>query len=606
MDREWKHTRTDLLRLLYYIWKQMPVLTSVWLTVPMGIGMLVIPLMLSQKHMIDSAVHGIVNGSSSISQMMPALLLFVGTMVLQVMAESLRKILDEAMNQRAYAYVQSEIFKISTTVSLERFEHTEFYDRLHRAQSAAGQDLIGILRNGVDTIQRLATLMAMAIVVAQGYWLLGWILLVMNGTSLYFRMKIELSKRKLDKQLTTDGRMSQYLMNQLTDSRTLKETKLFDSTGYLIRQWSTNTLGQRSRRFAMSRKENKLGFWISLLHIAGAFGSIAVLVLFRGQGGLTPGIVAVVFQTVLQSQGTSLKLSWPLSKLVLQAGKAEDLLTFLKEHIDEPNTKLKAEDLGSIKDITFEKVGYSYPNSSKPVLQDMNVTIRAGETIALVGDNGSGKSTFIKLLLGLYEPTEGQISWNGKNLSAMGEHHKALWSRVSAVFQDHEPYSFTLRENVAMGNLSREPEEHGIRSALEASGIQKLAEQSGEGLDVPLGQLSEGGLELSGGQWQRLAIARAMYRHGELIVLDEPTAAIDPASEVELFEQFRRLRQGKTALFVSHRLGWARYADRILVIDQGRLIEDGTHDQLMSLDGKYAAFYKEQAQWYQNSDLLGS
>ncbi|WP_282942031.1 ABC transporter ATP-binding protein [Paenibacillus sp. RC67] len=601
MDKEMKSTSTDLLRLLYYIWKQMPVLTSVWLVVPMGIGMLVIPLMLSQKHMIDTAVDGIVKGTSSIGQLLPSLLLFVGALVVQVLAGSLRNIMDELMNHRASAYVQSQIFKISTTVTLERFEHTEFYDRLHRAQSAAGQDLIGILRYGVDAVQRLATLLAMAIVVAQGYWLLGWLLLAMNGMSLYFRTKIEISKRKLDKQLTTEGRLSQYLMNQLTDSRTLKETKLFDSTGYLIHQWSTTTLEQRSRRFAMSRKENKFGFWISLLHITGAFASIAIMMLFMGQGGLTPGMVAVVFQTVLQSQGTSLRLSWPLSKLVMQAGKAADLISFLKERVDDPNTKPIAEGIGAMKEISFEKVAYCYPNSNKPVLKELDVTIRAGETIALVGDNGSGKSTFIKLLLGLYEPSEGYVSWNGKHLSAMGGHHQALWRRVSAVFQDHEPYSFTLRENVAMGNLSREAEEHEIRHALENSGIHKLAEQSDKGLDVPLGQLSEGGLELSGGQWQRLAIARAMYRQGELIVLDEPTAAIDPASEVELFEQFRKLRQGKTALFVSHRLGWARYADRILVLDQGRLIEDGTHDHLMMLNGRYAAFYKEQAQWYQTS-----
>ena len=564
--------------------------------------MLVIPIMLSQKQLIDTAVNGIVKGTTSIGELLPALLLFAAALTLQVMAEAVRTILDEMMKQRATAYVQAEILTISTSVTLERFEHTEFYDRLHRAQSAADQDLMGILRNGVDTIQRVAILAAMAVVVSQGHWLLGWLLLIMNGASLYFRTKIEVSKRRLDKQLTGDGRLSQYLMNQLIDARTLQETKLFGSTHYLIRQWSTNTLGQRSRRFAMSRKENKLGFWISLLHIAGAFGSIAIMMLFMENGGLTPGIVAIVFQTVLQSQGTSLKLSWPLSKLVMQAGKAADLIAFLKERNDaEPNNTSVIEAMGPVKEISFEKVSFTYPNASKPVLNNLDVTIRAGETIALVGDNGSGKSTFIKLLLGLYKPGEGFVKWNGIDIALQDGQKQALWRRVSAVFQDHESYSLTLRENVTMGDLNREPDEHEIRRVLKASGLHQLESLSDKGLDAPLGLLSEGGLELSGGQWQRLAIARAMYRQGELLVLDEPTAAIDPASEVELFEQFRQLRKGRTALFVSHRLGWARYADRILVLDQGRLIEDGTHDQLLSLDGKYAAFFKEQAQWYQNS-----
>ncbi|GAA4859362.1 ABC transporter ATP-binding protein [Paenibacillus vulneris] len=500
------------------------------------------------------------------------------------------------MNHRAAAYIQAEIFTISTTVPLERFEHSEFYDRLHQAQQAAGQDLIGMLRNGIDSVQRLAALAAMVIVVSQGHWLLGCILLAMNGLSLYFRLKIEIAKRKWDKQATTDGRLSQYWMEQLSDPGILKETKLFDSTGYFIRLWSTSTLNQRSGRFAMSRKENKFGFCVSLVHIAGAFGSVAVLILLVGREGLTPGLAAIVFQTVLQSQGTAIRLTWPLSKLVMQAGKAADLFAFLNENRAQVHEEASLAEMGPLKEISFTNVGYTYPNSNKPVLKDLNVTIRAGEIIALVGDNGSGKSTFLKLLLGLYDPGEGQVSWNGANLSAMGTNRKALWERISSVFQDHERYAFTLRDNVTLGSPARAHEDKEIESALEASGIHKLAEK---GLDTWLGRLDEDGVELSGGQWQRLAMARAMFRQGELVILDEPTAAIDPASELELFEQFRRLCEGKTAIFVSHRLGWARFADRILVMDQGKLIEDGTHEQLMLHNGKYASFYREQAQWYQ-------
>ncbi|WP_079911883.1 hypothetical protein [Paenibacillus sp. 32352] len=249
-----RRTLSGMLLLLYHIGKRMPLLTCVWLFVPIGIGMLVIPLMLSQKQMIDKAVTGLAWGTSTIDEMLPVLFLFGGTITVQVIAESLRKIVDETMNHRAAAYIQAEIFTISTTVPLERFEHSEFYDRLHQAHQAAGQDLIGMLRNGIDSVQRLAALAAMVIVVSQGHWLLGCILLAMNGLSLYFRLKIEIAKRKWDKQATTDGRLSQYWMKQLSDPGTLKETKLFDSTGYFIRLWSTSTLNQRSGRFAMSRK----------------------------------------------------------------------------------------------------------------------------------------------------------------------------------------------------------------------------------------------------------------------------------------------------------------------------------------------------------------
>lgn len=596
----------------------MPVVTTIWLAVPILSGLLVIPLLTSQKQMIDSVASKMNVGGFSMHLLWMPLLLFIGTLVLQAAAGSLRKVTDEVLHHRATGYIQNEIHRISTSVSLERFEHPDFYDRLHRAETAAGQDMIGMLRNGVDTVQRLSSFAGLVILVAQAHWLLSCILFALNGTAFYFRMKVELAVRRQDKQLTTDGRKSDYLLQQLTDAGTLMETKLFGSTPYLIEHWSDNTLEQRSRRFAMRRKENKLGTWITLLHIAGAFGCLAAMMQFMQVGNMTAGLVVIVFQAVFQSQGVMLALTWPVSKLIMQSGKAKDLIEFLNEtptmsELQTPTqvpTEAKTQTegfsnsdmlIGELREILFDRVTYGYPSSTKPVLSDLTVSIRAGEAIALVGDNGSGKSTFLKLLLGFYEPSKGNVSWNGVDLAAMGSRRKEIWKRTSAVFQDHEQYPFSLRDNVAIGDTTRSPDDDEISRLLEACGLEAIVYATDCGLDAPLGQIVEGGRELSGGQWQRLAIARAMYKQGELVVLDEPTAAIDPASEIDIFEQFHRLRLGKTAIFVSHRLGWARYADRILVLDQGQLIEDGNHEQLMAKGGKYASFFREQAHWYQES-----
>lgn len=584
----------------------MPVMIAVWLLVPITLGMLVVPLMTSQKQMIDAVISNISSGAGVTLSLWLPVALFGGTLLVQALLGSLRKVMDEALQHHAVGYIQSDIYAIAASVPLERFEQAQFYDRLHLACSAAQQDLVGMLRNGVDTVQRLAALGGMAIVVAQAHWLISCIFLVMNGIAFYLRMRIELTIRRQDKQLTLDGRVSDYLMKQLTDSAVLKETKLFGSTPYLLGQWSDNTLSQRSRRFVLRRKENKLGMWITLLHIAGAFGSLAVMMQFMQHGTMTAGLIVIVFQAILQSQWTILALSWPIGKLVLQSAKALELLDFLKETPApapakenglQPGSRVE----GELKEIRFDGVTYRYPGSADEVLSDVNVRIRAGEAIALVGDNGSGKSTFLKLLLGFYEPTAGKVSWNGIDLASMGTTRDAIWKRVSGVFQNHERYPLTLRDNVALGDAGRLPDDEEIRRLLKTCGLEELLRDDGSGLDATLGRIVEGGRELSGGQWQRLAIARAMYRQGELIVLDEPTAAIDPASEVELFGQLQRFREGKTAIFVSHRLGWARYADRILVLDRGRLLEDGNHEQLIAQGGKYASLFREQAHWYEES-----
>ncbi|UQZ87460.1 putative multidrug resistance ABC transporter ATP-binding/permease protein YheI [Paenibacillus konkukensis] len=595
-----------VLQLLFRIGKRMPFLTALWLTVPIATGMLVVPLMTSQKHMIDMAAAALTgSGEDLAASVAPMVLLFIGVSVLQVLGGALRKVTDEMMNRRAEGYVQSEIFTVATGVSLERFEQPAFYDRLYRAQSAAGGELIGMLRNGVDAAQRIAQLAGLALVAAQAHWTAALILVLMNGTILYFRLKLELARRRLDKQLTAEGRMSDEMMKRLTDTAVLKEAKLFGSADYLLGQWAANTKAQRSRRFAMGRKENKMAAWVSLVHIAGAFLTLGVLLLLPSPAGtVSPGIVAVVFQAIFQSQGATLTLSWPLSKMIMQSGKAEELAAFLNEKGDRQGGssphRLTVE---PVREVRLEQVSYRYPNAAKETLHAIDVTIRAGETIALVGDNGAGKSTLLKVLLGLYKPSAGRVRWNDADIAEEPHACEAVWGRVSAVLQENERYPFRLRDHVTLGSGRRAVpcDDREIKQVLEAVGLGGLIGDS-SALDAPLGQLSEGGRELSGGQWQRLAIARAMLRGGELIVLDEPTAAIDPANEAELFRQFRRLSGGKTSIVISHRLGWARYADRILVLDQGRLLEDGTHEQLMSLNGKYAALFTEQAYWYRNED----
>jgi ATP-binding cassette subfamily B protein len=247
--------------------------------------------------------------------------------------------------------------------------------------------------------------------------------------------------------------------------------------------------------------------------------------------------------------------------------------------------------------VRFEAVSFTYPGGHRPALAEIDLRIRPGERIALVGENGAGKSTLVKLLLGLYHPTAGRISAEGIDLRSIApETWRAM---VGAVFQDYVRYSLTVRENVGFGRLEKLNDMRAIEEAARSSSAAEMIHSLPEGYETLLGKEFEGGQDLSQGQWQKLAIARAYLRSAEILVLDEPASALDALAELEVYRQFVKLSQGKAVLLISHRLGSARLADRILFLQQGRIVQEGTHDELMAAGGPYAELYGLQAKWYQ-------
>lgn len=248
--------------------------------------------------------------------------------------------------------------------------------------------------------------------------------------------------------------------------------------------------------------------------------------------------------------------------------------------------------------IHLEKVSFQYPNLTEPTLKDLTFSIWPGQTVALVGENGAGKSTLTRLLLGLYEPTTGTIR------TASGASVEKI-SR-SAVFQDFMCYQLTVSDNIGFGDLPALGDETRIHRAAERAGVDRLVEPWPMRYKTMLGRLFEGGRELSGGEWQRIALARGAVADSDLLILDEPTSALDPLHELDILSRFHEVSRHRATVIVSHRLGVARLADIILVLHQGRLVERGTHEELLKADGLYARFWHAQAQWYQTHEMTGS
>ncbi|GMK37870.1 HlyB/MsbA family ABC transporter [Paenibacillus sp. CCS19] len=588
-----------ILRLLKLIVRQHPVLTLLWLLVPLLSGLIIIPLANAERHLIDTAIGYVGHDRSGILHAAwPALIMLAAASVGAVILSMMKKLTDTYMANRAARHLFTEIQNRAIHAPLEQLETPEYYDRMSRAQSAADQALTSILFAAAETVRLTCSLVGMIVVVAAGHWSIAALLLFVSIIVLIQRVRLEIMVKQAARALTTDGRMADYLKQSLSEPAVIKELRVFRALSYMTEQWFGRASTYEITRNNYRRREGRMAAWFGLAFLLLLFASLAIMLGQLDRHAVTVGTVAIVFQTILQAQEIPLQMSWSLGRLYVQGAMAADLTDFLNEPVNTPVQQqivLKE----PIHIIVFDQVSYRYPGSQTNVLQGLHATLRAGETAALVGINGAGKSTFVKLMLGLFEPTEGRILINGHDMRNLDR--SSLRRQLSAVFQDCGHYPLQLREYVTAGEASAStrtsPSDSDIRQMLASCGLRALSEGD-NALDLKLTDAWPDGRELSGGQWQRLAISRAALRSSQVIALDEPTSAVDPSGELELYSMCKSLFRGKLAVFVSHRLGWARYADRILVLHDGTIAEDGSHEELIQQNGLYAEAFRAQAAWY--------
>ncbi|MBD2861959.1 ABC transporter ATP-binding protein [Paenibacillus oceani] len=607
-----------MMLLVYRIWRAMPVLASVWLAVPLLLGLLLVPGFAAQRELIDLFTGGI--GGKSWTEMLALawqpVVVIAAVAMLRSSLSALDQMTDSGLKDRASMLLQAEVHAKAVGVPLERMEQAGYYDRLDRANQAARSELFDILQNGIALLRLLFEFAGLLVVCWLADPVVGVILAFVFTVSFAIRLEADMVKRRLNRELTFSGRYSDYLRSAAVQPATVKELRLFGSMSYLIGKWHAVTEQAVTLRGDANRREIRHGIVVSAVQIAGLFASIVWLVLQMKAGTFTAGTLVVVFQAMRQAYGISGRMAWPVGKLYLQSAKITDLVRYLHEPPETeagagertgaaerrerygPDGASAAESRSSQVPgeegcIVFDQVEFRYPGASQPVLRNIRLELKPGETVALVGGNGAGKSTLVRLLLGLYEPTSGQVTWDGTDYRELDR--ELFRESVSAAFQDYVRYETTVRDNVGFGRPDLLNDDDSVRLAMRAGGAERIG---GGDLDSRVGLVTEGARELSGGQWQRLAISRAAIRPARLLVLDEPTAALDPQHEQELYRSFRELSRGRTVLFVSHRLGWARYADRIVVLRDGAIAEEGTHEALMAADSCYAAMFRAQAWWY--------
>lgn len=551
------------------------------------------------------AILDLMGGKNGITKYVVIYILFLGlTKVTQNVLCFIREKAYQAIRHDTEKTQMQEFLGLCMKISLLSFEQPDIHDRIGRLRNGLG-DLYVNMMNGILTLcASVITVAGVFQIMAEAGWqtVLISMLVLLPVWMVNIRLTFKENKGWADNFWRV--RRQQYYSDVISTRGYIRETRVFDSFGFFGRKWeeSYDDYNRKLIRLTLTTRLASAG----LFFLMGVGTGIVVYLLLPKleQGIITIGLLVAVVEGL---RGFSNDFIWGINgavwgilygktllgdkKALMELAKETDRREAAFEKMDWETEQVAA--VPGIMEI--DHVWFRYPNSKTYTLKGVTFTINAGEQIALVGENGSGKSTLAKLVLGLYEPEKGTIRYNGMDVSALTrEQRKKIYG---VVFQDYARYEITLRENMAFDNLEDQMDEEGYTKKLHAAGGDKILSYC-KGLDTVLGKKIDGGVDLSNGQWQKLAIARALYHNAEFTVLDEPSSAADPLAEVEIYRQYAEMTRHTSGILITHRLGSVQFCDRILLLKDGEIAEEGTHDILIAEGGAYAQMYQMQKEWY--------
>ncbi len=503
--------------------------------------------------------------------------------------------LEEYLRDRTTLSLQRRILEKAAAVDLAFFDQEETHNRLQRAVAATGMELATFYSTALQPLQAAVTAVALAATLATAAWWLGPLIVLAGLPVLWMRLVRTAHSFgwKLDQ--SPIERRRGYFQRLLFHREAAKEVRVFGLGDHLLERWGQQQRALRDGAIRQAAAEARLSLTAETLLIL-VLGAATLLLAFEVSGGtLSLGAYVMLAQAATELQGAVDQVLVGLRGAYLRALTADDVFAFLDRPVPPPPAGGHLPFPTLREGIRFEDVWFRYGEEGEWALQGLSFHVRAQETIALVGQNGAGKTTLIHLLLGLYRPQRGTIRFDGVPIEQIAE--SDLRRHCSAIFQDFARFQLTLRESIGVGNVTRIDDAEAVRRAAGRAGADGLAAVLPDGYETVLDP-AFGGVDISGGQWQKVALARSLMREADVLVLDEPTASLDPRAEMAVFEAFAALARGRTTFLISHRIGTARLADRILVLSGGRLVEAGRHDDLVAAGGAYAELFAAQRQWY--------
>lgn len=546
---------------------------------------------------IDTAV-AIFEGKAERGQIMLPLFLTMGIISYQNIIRLLMDLIDLRINIKMTENFRQAIVEKRARLEYKHIENNDSWDLISRTC----KDPVGRIRGGmgdllgaVDLIIRVVSIL---MVLMTQVWWAGLLIILICVPLFYIAAKAGKTTYEANKEAEKHHRRGWYLSYILTGRELVEERTLFSFSEHVNKIWhekyeTARKISQRAelKRFIKMKGSSLITVFINL-------AIIGVLIPAVGSGEITIGMfMGLVTASLNLVQMMSWQLTWITSQMANIREYLKDLSEFSKLSEQDSAVDLPSDMSGfEFESIEFKNVSFKYPGTERYILKNCSFKLRSKMHYAFVGVNGAGKTTITKLLTGMYDNYEGEIYINGKNLRDYSL--PELKGIFSVVYQDFARYSIPLKDNIKLGNVLTDDDER-LKEAINTISLDEAVGKLPDGVNTWLGKIKEEGVDLSGGEWQKVAIARNLYSGRPVSILDEPTAALDPVAESNIYEMFGRISAGKSTIFITHRLGAARLADEILVIDDGRVAEQGNHSFLVELDGIYAKMYESQKGWYE-------
>ena len=503
---------------------------------------------------------------------------------------------DSLLANKYTRHVSIQVMKHASELDLTAYEDPIFYDRLERARVQATDRLVMIQSIGRLELQIITAVTMSLAVMLYSPWLMLLLILAVLPAFLGESHFAFLGYAKNFRQ-TPIKRQMDYLRVVGGTKEAAKELKLFSLSNFFTQRFAKLSEAIYHEDVSLAKRRLSIGSALSLVSTAGYYGAYAYVIWRTVMGGLSIGTFTFLTGAILQASSNIQQVFSTLSGIADQALFLTDLLAFFQM---KPAIQSKPNALRAPRPIRqgfeFRNVCFNYPGAQRLVIDHLNFHLSPRERVALIGENGQGKTTIVKLITRLYDPTAGEILLDGVDLREY--ELEDLYHEIGVIFQDFMRYEMTARENLAVGKIEEIANLPLLQSAARKSLADEVTAKLGGGYEQMLGRRFDGGVDLSGGEWQKLALARAYLRDSQLLILDEPTAALDARSEYQVFQRFAELTADKMALFISHRFSTVRMADRIIVLENGSIAEEGTHEKLTRMGGRYAEMFELQAASY--------
>ena len=581
---------------LKIVWQSGPTVVALGLVCRVLVSLLPLAMLALTKLIVDYIVHAVGLHQAVPRQFWWLVAAEFGLAVLTSLLGRVVDYFDAVLADKYSQHVSVQVMEHAANLDLLAYENPVFYDRLERARVQATDRLAMIQAIG-RLVQQVVTSVSLSLyVVSFSPWLL---LLLVAGLIPAFAGESHFAFLGYAKNFrqTPIRRQLDYLRLLGGSKEAAKELKLFGLKSFLTRRFARlwQMIDEENRE--LLRRRLVAGVFFSALGTLGYYSAYVFVIWRTLTGAISIGAMTALTGAILQVSGNIQQLFSTLSGIADQALFLTDLLAFFEM---QPTIRSKPDALTAPRPIArgfeFRDVSFCYPGTSRMVLRDLNFHLRPGERVALVGENGQGKTTIVKLITRLYDPTQGQILLDGVDLREY--ELEDLYREIGVIFQDFMRYEMTAGENIAVGRIEELANQDLLQVAARKSLAHEVVERLPRGFDQMLGRRFEMGVDLSGGEWQKVALARAYLRDAQILILDEPTAGLDARSELAVFRRFAELTAGKTALFISHRFSTVRMAGRIVVLEDGRITEEGSHEELAHLGGRYAEMFEMQAASY--------